>query len=153
MPPGKIENVVRVLAQAHEGSEGQLERQSDMDELTTIEALEAQLQEQATLFYNLHHQEAVKRRERQTVREELARVLAAIAEAQVVAQTSCSPNVLAALRLRSVTLKHQFASISVQIDDLSQQAELAEDSYEHALQHLESLTRGRGSEESNGSPQ
>ena len=60
-------------------------------------------------------------------------MLAAIAEAQVVAQISCSPNVLAALCLHSVTLKHQIASISVQIGDLSQQAKLAEDSYEHAL--------------------
>lgn len=142
-----------MLAQAHEAPEGQSERQRAMDELTTIEALEAQLQQQATLFYDLHHQEAAKRRERQAIREELARVLAAIAEAPVVSQISCSPNVLAALWLHSVTLKHQIASISVQIGDLSQQAEQAEDRYDHALQHLESLAGGCGSEKSNGSLQ
>ena len=113
-----------------------------MDQRATIEQLEALLQQQATLFHHLHEQEAAKRRERQSLREELARVLAAIGEAQAVAQTSCSPNVLAALYLRTATLKHQIASTSVQIGALAQQAERAEDSYEDTLQHLEALTGG-----------
>ncbi|HEY7126070.1 MAG TPA: hypothetical protein VH540_19105 [Ktedonobacterales bacterium] len=124
-----------------------------MDQRATIEELEAQLQQQATLFHHLHYQEAAKRRERQALREELARVLAAIAEAQAIAQTACSPNVLAALCLRSVTLKHQIASTSVQIGALAQQAERAEDSYEDTLQHLESLTGGNRSKEPDESPQ
>lgn len=124
-----------------------------MDQRATIEELEAQLQQQATLFDHLHYEETSKRRERQTLREELARVLAAIAEAQAVAQTSCSPNVLAALCLRSATLKHQIANISVQIGALAQQAERAEDSYEDTLQHLESLTGGKLSEKPDESPQ
>ena len=113
-----------------------------MNQRATIEALEAQLQQQATLFDHLRYEEAAKRRERQSLREELARVLAAIGEAQAVAQTSCSPNVLAALCLRTATLKHQIASTSVQIGALAQQADLAEDNYEHTLQHLEALTGG-----------
>lgn len=113
-----------------------------MDQRATIKALEAQLQQQATLFDHVRYEEAAKRRERQSLREELARVLAAIGEAQAVAQTSCSPNVLAALCLRTATLKHQIASTSVQIGALAQQADLAEDNYEHTLQHLEALTGG-----------
>ncbi|HEY7127183.1 MAG TPA: hypothetical protein VH540_24840 [Ktedonobacterales bacterium] len=123
-----------------------------MEQRAIIEELESQLRQQATLFDHLHYKETAKRRERQTLREELARVLAAIAEAQAVAQISCSPNVLAALCLRAATLKHQIASISVQIGALAQQAERAEDSYEDTLQHLESLTGGNRSEEPDESP-
>lgn len=113
-----------------------------MDHLASIQELEALLQQQAALFYHVHHQEAAARLKRQGLREELIRILSAMGVAQAAAQASWGANVLAALSVRSATLKHLIASASTQIGFLTEQAELAEGCYEETLQRLDALMGG-----------
>lgn len=108
-----------------------------MDHLANIQELEALLQQQAALFYHVHRLEAAARLKRQGLREELIRILASLGAARVASQASWGLNMLAALSVRSATLKHQIAVSSAQIGGLAEQAELAEDCYEETLQQLE----------------
>ena len=124
--------------------EGQQERQSAMDHLTHIQELEAQQQQHAALFYQMHHQEAAERLKRQALREELARVLLAMREAQAATQERPACNVQAALSVRASTLNHQIATSSAQIASLAEQEELAEHCYEETLQQLEALLEQAG---------
>ena len=119
--------------------EGQRERQSAMDHLAHIEELEAQQQQHATLFYQMHHQEAAERLKRQGLREELARVLLAMREAQAATQARPACNMQAALSVRASTLNYQIAASAAQIASLAEQEELAERCYEETLQQLEAL--------------
>jgi hypothetical protein len=105
----------------------------------SIQELEVLLEQHAALFYHLHHREATERLKRQTLREELARVLGAMGKAHAGIQTRCTCNMLSALSVRSATLYHEIASSSAQLVDLMGQEELAEDSYEDALHQLEAL--------------
>jgi hypothetical protein len=110
-----------------------------MDHLASIQELEARQQQHAALFYQIHHQEAAERLKRQALREELARVLLAMREAQAATNVWPANNVLAALRVRASTLNHQIAVSSEQIAFLAEQEELAERCYEETLQELETL--------------
>lgn len=114
-----------------------------MDHLATIQELEARQQQHAALFYQMHHQEAAERLKRQAVREELARVLLAMREAQA-AQARPACNVRAALSVRASTLHHQIAASSERIAFLAGQEELAERCYEETLQQLEALLEQAG---------
>ena len=118
---------------------GQRERQSAMDQLAHIQELEAQQQQHAALFYQMHHQEAAERLKRQALREELARVLLAMREAQAATQARPACNMQAALSVRASTLNHQIAASSAQIASLAEQEELAEHCYEETLRQLEAL--------------
>src|SRR6185437_10508583 len=97
-----------------------------MDHLAYIQQLEAQQQQHAALFYQMHHQEAAERLRRQVLREELAQVLLAMREAQSTTQARSASNVQAALSVRASTLNHQIAASSAQIASLAEQEELAE---------------------------
>ncbi len=108
-----------------------------MEHLASTQELEAQQQQHAALFYQLHHQEAAERLKRQALREELARVLLAMREAQAATHPRPACNVLAALRVRASTLNHQIAASSEQIAALTEQEEMAERCYEETLQQLE----------------
>jgi hypothetical protein len=119
--------------------EGQRERQSAMDHLAHIQQLEAQQQQHAALFYQMHHQEAAERLRRQALREELAQVLLAMREAQAATQARSACNVQAALSVRASMLNHQIADSSAKIASLTEQEELAEHCYEETLQQLEAL--------------
>jgi hypothetical protein len=110
-----------------------------MDHLARIQELEARQQQHAALFYQMHHQEAAERLKRQTLREELARVLLAMREAQAAAQARPACNVWAALSVRASILNHQIAASSEQIAFLAEQGELAEHCYEETLLQLETL--------------
>jgi hypothetical protein len=110
-----------------------------MNHLASIQELEARQQQHATLFYQMHHQETAERLKRQALREELARVLLAMREAQAATNVWPANNVLAALSVRASTLNHQIAASSEQIAFLSGQEELAERCYEETLQQLEAL--------------
>ena len=110
-----------------------------MEQLASLQELEAQQQQHAALFYHLHHHEAAERLKRQALREELARVLLAMREAQAATHLRPACNMLAALRVRASTLNHQIAASSVQMAALTEQEELAERCYEETLQQLEAL--------------
>ena len=110
-----------------------------MNIVMSIQELEVLLEQHAALFYHLHHQEAAERLKRQTLREELVRVLGAMGKAYAGIQTHCTCNLLSALSVRSATLRHEIASSSAQLVDLIGQEELAEDYYEDALHQLETL--------------
>ena len=110
-----------------------------MDHLARIQELEARQQQHAALFYQMHHQETAERLKRQALREELARVLLAMREAQAAAQARPACNVGAALSVRASTLNHQIAASSEQIAFLAEQEELAEHCYEETQQQLEAL--------------
>ena len=110
-----------------------------MDHLAHIQELEAQQQQHAALFYQMHHQEAAERLKRQALREELARVLLAMREAQVATQARPACNMQAALSVRASMLTHQIAACSAHIASLAEQEELAERCYEETLQQLEAL--------------
>jgi hypothetical protein len=127
-------------------SEGQRERQNAMDDFAHIQELEALQQQHAALFYQMHHQEAAERLKRQALREELARVLLAMREAQTASHTQPACNVQAALSVRASTLTHQIAASSEQIASLAEQEELAERCYEETLQQLEALLAPRPSD-------
>lgn len=105
----------------------------------SIQELEVLLGQHAALFYHLHHQEATERLKRQTLREDLARVLGAMGKAYAGIQTRCTCNMLSALSVRLATLRHEIASSSAQLVDLIEQEDLAEDSYEDTLHQLEAL--------------
>ena len=110
-----------------------------MNIVMSIQELEALLEQHTALFYHLHHREATERLKRQTLREELARVLGAMGKAQAGIQTRCTCNMLSALSVRSASLHHEVASSSARLVDLMEQEELAEDCYEDALHQLEAL--------------
>jgi|SRR5579859_536765 len=133
------------IDQALEGLESQRERQKTMDHLSSVQELEAQQQQYAALFYQMHHQEAAERLKRQALREELAQVLLAMREAQAATPARSASNVLAALSVRAATLHHEIAASSEQIAALTDQEELAECCYEETLQQLEALLGRTGS--------
>ena len=110
-----------------------------MDHFANLQELEARQQQHAALFYQMHHQETAERLKRQALREELARVLLAMREAQAASNVWPANNVLAALRVRASTLTHQIATSSEQIAFLEEQEELAERCYEETLRQLEAL--------------
>ena len=116
-----------------------------MDHLASLQELEARQQQHAALFYQMHHQETAERLKRQALREELARVLLAMREAQATSNVWPANNVLAALRVRASTLTHQIATSSEQIAFLAEQEGLAERCYEETLQQLETLLGQAGS--------
>jgi len=116
-----------------------------MDHLASIQELEARQQQHAALFYQMHHQEAAERLNRQALREELARVLLAMREAQAAPNVWPANNVQAALSVRASTLNHQIAASSEQVAFLAEQEELAECCYEETLQQLEALLGQGGS--------
>jgi hypothetical protein len=119
--------------------EGPRERQSAMDQLASIQELEARQQQHAALFYQMHHQEAAERLKRQALREELARVLLAMRKAQAATPARPACNMQAAMSVRASVLNHQIAASSEQIAFLAEQEELAEHCYEETLQQLEAL--------------
>ena len=110
-----------------------------MDHLASIRELEAQQQQHAALFYQMHHQEAAERLQRQALREELARVLLGMREAQAATQVQPANNMLAALSVRASTLNRLIAASSEQIVALAEQEEMAERCYDETLQQLEAL--------------
>ena len=110
-----------------------------MDHPASIEELEARQQQHAALFYQMHHQEAAERLKRQALREELARILLAMREAQAATPAQPARNMQAALSVRASTLHHQIAASSEQIAFLAEQEELAECYYEETLQQLEAM--------------
>lgn len=105
----------------------------------SIQELEVLLEQHTALFYHLHHREATERLKRQTLREELARVLGAMGKAQAGIQTRCTCNMLSALSVRSASLRHEIAGSSARLVDLNEQEDLTEGSYEDALHQLETL--------------
>ena len=110
-----------------------------MSQLADIQELEMLLQQHAALFYRLHQQETDERLKRQALRETLARVLRMLNEAQTATQGHRANNLLAALCVRSSSLKHQIDVSSRQIRVMTEHAELAEQCYEELLRELEAL--------------
>jgi valyl-tRNA synthetase len=110
-----------------------------MDHLASTQELEAQQKQHAALFYQMHHQEAAERLKRQALREELARILVAMREAQAATNVWPSNNVQAALSVRASMLNHQIVASSAQIASLAEQEELAERCYEETLRQLEAF--------------